>query len=104
MPVNMEPTAVYAKLLEGLEKNGDMPDHERDMLTFLALTCLFAMVMPLPTQVDELKRNNIILWINTHPRATSAITTAAILVAMFIHQIAPWVVEHLGMLIGLKLP
>lgn len=94
--------AIYAKLLEGLEENGSLTDTERNRLMLLAMTGLYNLVLPLPAKVRKLEEQNIIAWIECHPKVTSLIITFLILSAMFFHEISPWVISHIAMLAGLQ--
>lgn len=93
---------IYTKLLESLEQNGQLSDRERNRLMLLALTGIFGMVMPLTAKVHKLEDTNIVMWIGKHQRLTGIIATGSVLAAMFLHQIAPWVISHLAILTGIK--
>lgn len=92
--------AVLEKLLGALDQNGDLPPKARDHLELLALTSLLQIVEPLPRRMKRLEDRNIVMWVEKHPKGTSLIITGLILMAMFFHQITPWVMHGLGLITG----
>ncbi len=96
----LDASIVLERLNEAIEANGNMDIEERTRLIVVGVTTVIALLIPLQKKVMKLETRSIIIWIEKHPRAASTVLLAVILVAMFIHQISPWVIAHLALLSG----
>lgn len=98
----LDASIVLEQLTQALEANGDLTEKERNRLIVLGITSVLTMMMPMQRKINRLEDKNIIMWIEDHPKATAYVTIIAILVAMFIHQISPWVITHLAFITSIK--
>lgn len=47
-------------------------------------------VAEIEKRLDPLERKNLIIWAEKHPKAALTVTGALILIAMFLHEISPF--------------
>lgn len=107
--------AAISKVLEAPNGEGNLKLQDRDAILLGGLRDLRESfdhlsetitddVAEIKKEIDLLKRKNIILWVEKHPRAAITIVGAVILIFMFAHEISPLLqplLEWLGLPVGL---
>jgi hypothetical protein len=107
-PEGTDPEVLEDKITKMLSENGNMPREERDKITALVLLDIRSDVKEIKKmaktnqkEIATLKKKNLILWIENHPkitRTTASVVSLSYLALLVTHfdEIIRWAETALG--------
>lgn len=92
-PITTSPEVLEEKIAQMLERNGKLSDAEWRQLTSYMMQDIRADVktlMELPAAIRELRKKNVILWAENHPKlAASILVPLGVILVLNIIEYAP---------------